>query len=49
MTNVVSLYGLFNPIMYIVLVKAIDCVDLIMLNRWQNLAGVTNVKTSSFG
>ena len=32
------------------LVKAIDCVkDLITLNRWQNLAGVTDLKTSPFG
>ena len=37
-------------IMHIFLVKAIDCVkDLITRNRWQNLAGVTDVKTSSFG
>ena len=37
-------------IMHIFLVKAIDCVkDLITLNRWQNLAGVTDIKTSSFG
>ena len=28
----------------------IDCVkDLIKLNHWQNLAGVTGVKMSSFG
>ena len=32
------------------LVKAIDYVnDVIKLNRWLNLAGVTDVKTSSFG
>ena len=37
-------------IMHIFLVKDIDCVkDLITLNRWQNLAGVIDVKTSSFG
>ena len=36
--------------MHIFLVKAIDRVkDLITLNCWQNLAGVTYVKTSSFG
>ena len=48
--HVVSLYGLLNPIMHIFSVKAIDCVkDLITLNRWQNLAGVTDVKTPSCG
>ena len=37
-------------IMQIFLVKAIDCVkDLITRNRWQNLASLTDVKTSSFG
>ena len=36
--------------MQMFLVKAVDCVkDLITLNRWQNLASVTDVKTSSFG
>ena len=37
-------------IMHIFLVKAIDIVkDLITLKRWRILAGVTDVKTSSFG
>ena len=37
-------------IMHICLVKAIDFVkDLITRNRCQNLAGVTDAKTSSFG
>ena len=37
-------------IMHILFVKAIDCVqDLITRNRWQTLAGVSDVKTSSFG
>ena len=36
--------------MHSFLVKAIDCVkDLITLKHWQNLAGVTDFKTSSFG
>ena len=36
--------------MRIFIVKSIDCMkDLITLNRSQNLAGVTDVKTSSFG
>ena len=40
----------FITIMRLFYVKDIDCViDLIKLNRWQNLAGVTDVKTSSFG
>ena len=40
---------LITIIVHIFLVKAIDCVKgVIMLNRWQNLVGVTDVKTSSF-
>ena len=36
--------------MHIFLIESIDCVkDLITRNRWQNLAGVTDIKTSSFG
>ena len=48
--HVVSLYGHLITIMRFFLVKTIDCVkDMIQLNCWQNLAGVTDVKTSSFG
>ena len=37
-------------IMRLFLVKVVDCVkEVIKLNRWQILAGVTDVKMSSFG
>ena len=37
-------------IMHRFLVKAMDCVkNVIKLNRWENLADVTDFKTSSFG
>ena len=37
-------------IMHFFHLKAIDCVkDVIKLNRWQNLTGVFDVKTPSFG
>ena len=37
-------------IMHFFLVKAIDRMkDVIKLNHWQNLAGVTDLKTRSFG
>ena len=48
--HVVSFMIVLITTMHIFFVKAIDCVkDWIKRNRWQNLAGVTDVKRSSFG